>query len=265
MKTLAHLAGFSLALVVAGLGSGCASSPTPTSTYRQPVQDFEVVETSAKRPLTDTEMSEVRSSVASYLDREGATDSGDYFLKVYLTPENVDAEPEWVVVRFTRYTAQRVALVSAYTYDGLAYSPYYSYDIYPYGYGCVSRISFQYYVDPFYNHRYYHYPYYGGHKGRGHHDDAHNHGKPDKPGNGPGNGHGPGHGNGPGNGPTPPSGPRYTGNRPPTAPRNVDNPTRYNRNNPNVPVPRQDPDEIANRSPDNRSPERRENSGGQRR
>jgi hypothetical protein len=258
MKTLAHLGGFSLALIVAGLGSGCASSSTPTSTYQQPAQDFEVVETSAKRPLTDTEMSEVRASVASYLDREGATDSGDYFVKVYLTPENVDAEPEWVVVRFTRYTTQRVALVSAYTYDGLAYSPYYAYDIYPYGYGCVSRISFQYYVDPFYNRRYYHYPrygYHGGHKGDGHHDDAHNGGG--KPGQ-PGNGHGPG--NGPGPGPNRPTGPKYTGNRPPMSPLTENTPTRYNRNNPNTPAPRRDPDATTESLQ-----ERRENGQGQRR
>src|SRR6478735_1056240 len=175
MKTLAHLAGFSLALVVAGLGSGCASSPTPTSTYRQPVQDFEVVETSAKRPLTDTEMSEVRSSVASYLDREGATDSGDYFLKVYLTPENVDAESEWVVVRFTRYTDQRVAVVSSYPYDSLTYSSYYPY-----------------YVDPFYHQRYYYYPHHGhgGHQSDNH-DTANNHGgTPNRP-----DGHHDGYGN----------------------------------------------------------------------
>src|SRR6478736_3241435 len=239
MKTLAHLAGFSLALVVAGLGSGCASSPTPTSTYRQPVQDFEIVETSAKRPLTDTEMSEVRSSVASYLDREGATDSGDYFLKVYLTPENVDAEPEWVVVRFTRYTAQRVALVSAYTYDGLAYSPYYAYDVYPYGYGCVARISFQYYVDPFYHQRYYYYPRHGhgGHKGDNH-NTANNHGgKPNHSGD---------H-NGPGSNPVPnrPSGSGYTGNRPPTAPLDRAAPTRYNRNYPYTPVAQQEANATA--------------------
>ena len=230
MKSLAPLAGFSFALILAGLGSGCASS-TPAASYHQPAQDFEVVETSAKRPLSDTEMSEVRSSVASYLDREGATDSGDYYLKVYLTPENVDAEPEWVVVRFTRYTTQRVALVSAYAYDGLAYSPYssyYAYDIYPYGYGCVSRISFQYYVDPFYHQ---HYPYYprhghkGGHKGDHDHNDANNHGG--KPGNPPGHGGAPGR----------PSGPKYTENHPATppsrsrppasGPRDAEYPRRY--------------------------------------
>jgi hypothetical protein len=208
MKSLAHSAEFALALVVAGLVSGCASS-APSASYQQPAQDFVVVETSTKRPLTDTEMAEVRASVTSYLDREGATDSGDYFLKVYLTPENVDAESEWVVVRFTRYTAQRVVLAASYPYDNLMYSsyyPYYAYDIYPYGYGCVSRISFQYYVDPFYHKRYAYYPRHGhgGHKGGGHHDrdNANNHGG--KPGNPPANG----------NGSNYPRGPKYTENRP---------------------------------------------------
>src|SRR5688572_7831294 len=126
MKFFAHLAGFSLAFAVAGLGSGCATS-TPTASYQRPAQDFEVVESSADRPLTDAEKAEVRASVASYLDREGVSDSGDYFLKVYLTPENVDADSEWVVVRFTRYTDQRVVMVSSYPYDSLLYSSYYPY------------------------------------------------------------------------------------------------------------------------------------------
>src|SRR3954469_20116225 len=113
MKSLAPLFGFFLAIGFAGLGSGCASS-TPTATYHPPAQDFEVVESSTDRALNATELAEVRASVTSYLDREGVSDSGDYFLKVYLTPENVDAESEWVVVRFTRYTDQRVAVVSSY-------------------------------------------------------------------------------------------------------------------------------------------------------
>ncbi|MEJ1971595.1 MAG: hypothetical protein WDM96_03565 [Lacunisphaera sp.] len=191
MKTLAYLAGFSLVLVMAGLGSGCASS-TSTS-YRQPARDFEVVETSAPHPLTDKEMTEVRASVASFLDREGATDSGDYFLKVYLTPASADAEPDWVVVRFTRYTAERVVLASDYDADSL-YSPYYSYDLYPYGYGGVTRIAFQYYVDPFYGR---HYAYYPRHNPRGRpgdhdhdHDHANNHGPGGQPGKPPGNGDG---------------------------------------------------------------------------
>ena len=236
MKSFAPLVGFSLALMAVGLGSGCASS-TPTATYHQPAQDFEVVESSTDRPLTDIEKAEVRSSVASYLAREGVSDSGDYFLKVYLTPENVDAESEWVVVRFTQYTAQRVAVVSSYPYDSLMYSsyyPYYAYDVYPYGYGCVARISFQYYVDPFYHQRYYYYPRHGhgGHKGDNH-NTANNHGgKPNHSGD---------H-NGPGSNPVPnrPSGSGYTGNRPPTAPLDGATPTRYNRNYPYTPVAQQE-------------------------
>jgi len=213
MKSLAHLAGFSLALALAALGSGC-SSTSATSTYRQPAQDFEVVEASTQRPLADSEKAEVRASVAAYLEREGATDGGDYYLKVYLKPENVDAESEWVVVRFTRYTEQRVAVASSYPYDSLMYSPYYAYDIYPYGYGCVTRISFQYYVDPFY-HQHYYYPYYAhrGHKG-GHHNDTADH-RGGRPG-GPGGNHGPG--NPPPSGPVANNPPADT-NRNPTYPR----------------------------------------------
>lgn len=233
MKSLAHLAGFSLALVLAGLGTGCSSAPT-TSRYRQPAQDFEVVETSAKRPLTAAEMAEVRASVGAFLDREGATDSGDYFLKVYLTPENVDAESEWVVVRFTRYTTQRVALVSAYTYDDMTYSPYYSYDLYPGGYGCVSRISFQYYVDPFYNRRYNYYPRHGYGRDRGH--AHHGGGRPDRPDHPGGN-----------QGPAPrPPGPPVANNPPPRdIPANA-NPT-YPRQNPPAGGGRQHYEDIQRR------------------
>ena len=206
MKTFAHVAGVSLAVVLAGFVSGCATTPYPAQRV-EPARDFEVVETSARHPLTDKELAEVRASVASYLDREGATDSGDYFLKVYLTPENADADPEWVVVRFTRYTTERVVLASTYGEDDPVYSPYYSYDLYPYGYyDGITRISFQYYVDPYYGQ---HYPYYPRHNrkpGDGHddhhHDTANNH--DGKPGNPPGNGND--------HGSRPP--PKYYGNRP---------------------------------------------------
>jgi hypothetical protein len=209
MKTPAHLVGLALAsaLAFAGLGSGCASSPQPVA-YHQPAQDFEIVESSAPRALTDSELAEVRSSVAAYLDREGATDGGDYFLKVYLTPENADAASEWVVVRFTRYTAQRVAVVNSYPYNDLLYSPYYSYDLYPYGYGCVSRISFQYYVDPFYGR---HYPYYPRHGYAGHKGDHHDHGHDTANNHGSGGGSSIPHGGGGGHGPQPPAHPRYGG------------------------------------------------------
>jgi hypothetical protein len=250
MKSFAQVAGLSVVLAIAGFVSGCSSTPS-TSTYRQPAQDFEVVESSAQRPLTDAELAEVRASVAAYLDREGATEGGDYYLKVFLKPENVDADSEWVVVRFTRYTTQRVSVVASYPYDNYLYSPYYAYDLYPWGYGSVTRISFQFYVDPFY-HQHYYYPYYGrgGHKG-GHkrdHDTAHNHGnKPDNHGDGrPGDGKG---------GPRTP-GVGYAGYRPPI--REDNPPSSYNRYNPDTAVRRRNPDAT---NADGR-PNRRDNPQG---
>jgi hypothetical protein len=204
MKTFAYLAGVSLAVALAGLVSGCATTPHQAQRV-EPVRDFEVVENSANRPLTDKELAEVRASVASYLDREGATDSGDYYLKVFLTPQNADGDPDWVVVRFTRYTAERVVLVGDYGYADAYYVPYYSYDLYPYGYyDGIARISFQYYVDPYYGHHYPYYPHHGSGGGHDdhHHDTANNH--DGKPGNPPGNGND--------QGARPP--PKYYGNRP---------------------------------------------------
>lgn len=218
MKALARVAGFALAVALAGFGSGCTTVSSPT-TYAAPARDLEIVESSTQRALTDTEMAEVRGAVSSYLEREGASDAGDYYVKVFLTPEYEGADPEWVVVRLTRYTVQRVSLVGSYSYVDPLYTPYYSYDIYPYGYGygyynpysCVTRLSFQYYVDPYYGHRYYHHPrtgYYGHGRGKGGHNDhgdqAGNH---DRDHNGPGQGK-------PDGGNRPPRPPTYAGNRP---------------------------------------------------
>jgi hypothetical protein len=254
MKSLARVAGlFVLALV--GFVSGCSSAPRTTAS-RQPAQEFEVVESSTQRPLTAEEMAEVRATVAAYLDREGATEGGDYYLKVYLKPEDVDADSEWVVVRFTRYTDQRVSVVASYPYDNYLDSPYYAYDLYPLGYGCVTRISFQYYVDPFY-HNHYYYPYYGrgGHKGGDHkdkHDTAHHRDgdKPARPGDAQ-SGDGKGRPHRPGG--------RYTGYRPVSPQIQEDNPrSRYNRYNPDATAHRRNPDAT---NADGR-PARRDNPAG---
>lgn len=161
-------------------------------------------------------MAEVRASVASFLQREGANDGGDYYVKVFLTPATPEAEPEWVMVRFTRYTAQRVALVNEYNVGDELYSPYYGYDLYPWGDSCVTRLSFQYYVDPFYGRRSYYYPrhgYVGGYhprdRDRGRDHDGRPGNRPARP---------PTHVNP--NGSNPPRSPHYAGgdrwNRPPT-------------------------------------------------
>jgi hypothetical protein len=156
MKPFAHIFQLALGLSVAGLWAGCASSDYRTADRIEPANDLEVVETSARRPLTDREMAELRGTVARYLEQQGETGTGDYYLKVYLTPETEGITPEWVVVRFTRYSDVRVNVASASPGYDYPYSPsYYSYDTYPYGYDSFGRISFQYYDDPFYGRRYY--------------------------------------------------------------------------------------------------------------
>jgi hypothetical protein len=218
MKTFAHLAGIALAAVLAGLASGCASTPKQAR-YVQPATNFEVVENSANRPLTENELAEVRAAVAAYLEREGATDSGDYYVKVFLTPASVDADPEWVVVRFTRYTAERVVLAGDPGYGGPLYAPYYAYDVYPYGYDSISRISFQYYVDPYYGHHYPYYPHHG--SGGGHDDHHHDHDTANHHDHDTGNHHD--HDGQPGN---PPDNGQHQGSRPPP---------KYYGNRPGVP------------------------------
>lgn len=179
MKTFAHLVRLALGIGVIACFAGCASTYTERRVTRiQPARDFEVVETSARRPLTDREMAELRQTVARHLDQEGATDSGDYYLKVYLTPDETTVEPEWVVVRYTRYAATTVSVASTYGYPDASYpySPYYSYDLYPYGYSHFGRISFQYYDHPQHGRRYY-YP----HRPRRDYDRDHNHGPGNRP------------------------------------------------------------------------------------
>lgn len=153
MKAIVRRIGFSLILLSVGLLAGCATYETRVVQRVEPANDFEVVETSVGRPLTSSEMSEMRRTVTRYLETQGATDTGDYYLKIYLTPEAEGTIPEWVVVRFTRYTDTRVAVVD--DYPLYSTSPYYSWDYYPYGYGSFSRVSFQYYDDPFHRRSYY--------------------------------------------------------------------------------------------------------------
>ncbi len=188
MKPFARIFRLALGFSLAGLMAGCVSSDHRTARRIEPANDFEVVETSARRPLTNKEMAELRGTIAHYLDQQGETGAGDYYLKVYLTPEAEGVTPEWVVVRFTRYSDARVNVASSYpAYDYPYSSSYYSYDTYPYGYDGFGRISFQYYDDPFYGRRYY-YPRHDhrrwdrdhDHHRPGDHDHDHNH-KPDQP------------------------------------------------------------------------------------
>lgn len=157
MKSFARLGSLVIALGVAGLLAGCYNQRSthaarPTGTAR----DFEVVESSAKRPLTEADMTHLREAVAHYLEKEGAVARGDYYVKVFLAPDQNGVSSEWVIVRFTRDTDLRFVMVGTYPAYSYGDRPYAAYDYYPYGYGSFGRISFHYYDDPYYGYHYYH-------------------------------------------------------------------------------------------------------------
>ncbi len=186
MKSFVRIGSFAIALGVAGLFTGCSNWSNVTQRAR-PATDFEVVETSAKRLLTAKEMVEMRAAVAKYLEKQGAVSSGDYYVKVFLTPDKDGVASDWVIVRFTRDTELRFQLLGSDDAYFTSYRSYASYDYYPYGYDSFGRISFQYYDDPYYGNRYY-YPRHDGHdrdhdrdkdrdrdRGRGHDGDKPSH------------------------------------------------------------------------------------------
>jgi hypothetical protein len=152
MKSCTRL-GFCLIVLSLGtLWSGCANRSYSNATRGGSARDFEIVETATKRELTTKEMNQLRVMVAEYLAKEGVKEGGDYYVKIFLAPDQPGAPEEWVVVRFTQassYTATRFTLLSSYPsyYDG--YSSYYSYDYYPYSPFGFSRFSLQYYDYPF--------------------------------------------------------------------------------------------------------------------
>ncbi|AOS45867.1 hypothetical protein Verru16b_02958 [Lacunisphaera limnophila] len=182
MKSTARFGTLIIALGLAAFVSGCVSESSRTGQRVRSARDFEVVETSTKRTLTTREMLHLQKKVSDYLDSEGITENGDYYVKIYLGEEDGVKEGEWVVVRYTKEPAtvrySQVSSYSGYSY----YDPYYStfaYDTYPFpGYG-YSRLSFQYYDYPYYGYgRPYPYsrrpyPGHGGHHGN-------NGGRPDK-------------------------------------------------------------------------------------
>jgi len=173
MKTFVRIVSLIIALGTAGLLAGCAGYRSASASQRR-ARDFEVVETSSKRVLNDKEMAHLRAAVAKYLEKEGAVASGDYYVKVFLAPDKEGVPAEWVVVRFTRDTEMRFALLGSAPAYSTDYQSYASYDYYPYGYDSFGRISFQYYDDPFYGPRYYYPPQYNSGGNRNHdHDRDH--------------------------------------------------------------------------------------------
>lgn len=170
MKNFVRILSLALALGAAGFLAGCASYRSTNTTSRTVnASDFEVVETSTKRLLTTQEMLQLKIAVAKYLDKEGAVATGDYYVKVFLGPDQEGVPADWVVVRFTRDSGARFSLLASYPANSPGYQSYAAYDYYPYGYDHFSRISFQYYNDPYYGNGYYFPP------GRHNHGRNHNH------------------------------------------------------------------------------------------
>lgn len=156
MRNFARLLSLALALGAVGLLAGCASYRPASATPRSVgASEFEVVETSTKRLLTTEEMLQLKIAVAKYLEQEGAVASGDYYVKVFLGPDQDGVPADWVVVRFTRDSETRFSLLASYPAYSPGYQSYAAYDYYPYGYDHFSRISFQYYTDPYYGSGYY--------------------------------------------------------------------------------------------------------------
>jgi hypothetical protein len=179
MKTCVRIGSLVIALGLAGLLAGCVSTHSRTGQRVRPANDFEIVETSTKRHLTPKEMAELRAMVGEYLVKEGATDSGDYYVKVFLGPEQEGVPAEWVVVRYSRdnaTTATRFSLLSSYPAYADSYSSYLAYDYYPFSYYGFGRLSFQYYDDPYFSNYGYgrYYPRRSG-TGRPHHGNNHQH------------------------------------------------------------------------------------------
>lgn len=163
MKTCVRTGSLVAVLTLAGLLAGCVSSSPRTGAGGRPARDFEVVETSTKRNLTPKEMAQLRTMVGEYLKKEGVAEDGDYYVKVFLTPEREGVPAEWVVVRYSNpvvYTATRFSLLSSYpAYSSYDYPySYLSYDYYPFPDYGFSRLSFQYYDYPYYP---YYYPRHG--------------------------------------------------------------------------------------------------------
>lgn len=164
MKTCVRLGALVLALSFLGLFAGCASQ---SSAYRrQSADDFEIVETSTKRTFSDREMAYLRAKAVEYLNREGQTGSGDYYLRINLAEEAGQPKGEWVVVRYSRFPEAEVRMVASYPRTSYPLYPSYSYDYSPFGWLGFSAFSFRYYDDPYYGYGGYYpswtYPHYTG-------------------------------------------------------------------------------------------------------
>lgn len=171
MKISFRIGTLVLVLGFAVLLSGCVTQPTYSGQRVRSARDFEVVETSTKRTLSTREMVHLKEKVEDYLEQEGVTGTGDYYVKIFLGEEEGVAEGEWVVVRYTKEPAVRFSLLAS---NPGYYDPYYStyaYDHFPFPYYGFTRLSFQYYDYPYYGYRHYPVSRRPHHGGRGHHGD----------------------------------------------------------------------------------------------
>jgi len=149
MKTFLRRGTLAVTLGLASLLAGCASHSS-SFTQRARAHDFEVVETSTNRSLNAKEMAVLRAKVEDYLDKQGATSSGNYYVKVFLGADQEGAPAEWVVVRFSRDMDMRFQLLGSDDNYYAGYPAYAAYDYYPTGYAGYSRLSLQYYDEPYY-------------------------------------------------------------------------------------------------------------------
>ena len=149
MKTFLRRGTLAVTLGLASLLVGCAGHSS-SFTQRARAHDFEVVETSTNRTLNAKEMAVLRAKVEDYLDKQGATASGNYYVKVFLGADQEGAPAEWVVVRFSRDMDLRFQLLGSDDNYYAGYPAYAAYDYYPTGYDGFSRLSFQYYDEPYY-------------------------------------------------------------------------------------------------------------------
>lgn len=177
MKSQVRIGTLVIALLFSGWLTGCVNQPSYSGQRVRSARDFEIVETSTKRTLSTREMVYLKEKVEDYLEKEGVTESGDYYVKIYLGEEDGVNEGEWVVVRYTREPAVRLNLVASYPNYYDPYRSTFAYDYYPFPHYGFGRLSFQYYDYPYYG---YYYPGFRRphHHGRGHHGDRD--GKPDR-------------------------------------------------------------------------------------
>ena len=149
MKTLAQYVYAVAAVGGVLLASGCATTD-PTSTgprfgsSRQvgPTSEFTVIESSFGRELSAQEMSQLRDGVTKYLESQGVSPAGEYYVRVNFPPEQPEGTGAWVVVKVTRLPASTYTLIAAYPAIGpddyypyaFAYNEGFGYGELAYGY-----------------------------------------------------------------------------------------------------------------------------------